>query len=236
MRNEVNKVIFVDNLEVSFHGNIPTLTDSKVPYSNGENKVKYYNPNCFIEFKNNGNKYFRNICDLWIEGRKIGEFRFLPTSPFINDELINFKFENVQLYQKDFNRYIDYIVETFEFKYQYISHLDIAIDCIDHNLLKFVNNYLYYSNTTNYSTTHKGRLDKKNIVTNNQNIIHWGKLDSEKYIKIYNKSLELTDTNNSKSYIPVCWKENKMIVENKTVERFELTLKQKNTKNEKCKN
>ena len=227
----VNKLIFVDNLEVSFSGSLPLLSTSTIPYTNGKKKVYNYNSQCFIEYQPSGTKLFANIADLWIDERKIGEFRFSPRSGYIDSEIINFKFDNVQLYQLDFFEYIDSIVNTLELKFLYISHIEIAVDCIKHWILKFVDKYLYDTNNNNPnkrgSIKHKGKVLRRNIKTNNGTEIHWGNINSIKCIKIYNKTVEIEQNKNPKSYIPVCWKQNGMITDNNTVERFELTLKQK---------
>jgi len=222
----VNKLIFVDNLEVSFKGNIPLWSTSTTPDQYGNKRKYYYNPQCYIEYQPFGNKQFQNIADLWIADRKIGELRFSPRKGFIDDELVCFKFENDQLYQQNFYKYVDSIVENLGLRFQHISHLDIAVDCIKHEMIRFIHKYQERTRlNVKYSIRHKGKVNRRNITSKGDNEIYWGDIKSAKYIKIYNKTIEIDQNHNAKSYIPVCWKQNGMIAENEQVERFELTLK-----------
>ncbi|BBE17485.1 hypothetical protein AQPE_1635 [Aquipluma nitroreducens] len=224
----VNKLIFVDNLEVSFKGNIPLWSTSTTPDQFGNKRKHYYNPQCYIEYQSFGNKQFQNIADLWIADRKIGELRFSPRKGFIDDEIISFKFDNVQLYQQNFFKYVDSIVENMGLRFKHISHLDIAVDCINHEMIKFIHKYLERTRLNlKYSIRHKGKVNRRNITSKGDNEIYWGNINSVKYIKIYNKTIEIDQNQNAKSYIPVCWKQNGMNTENEQVERFELTLRQK---------
>ena len=223
-----NKVIFCDNLEVSLQGYVsPNFIADEVGV---KGKIRKINSNCYVEFTNHKNYYFKNVVNLWIDTQLIGEFRYNPSCPFVPKDLINFKLENSLLYQKDFPSYIDEIIKIFHLNYLYVSHLGIAADCVDHDIIPFVNKYSFYSNALNYSIKRKGKLDIRNITTDNCTTIHWGSIKSVKYITVYDKTLEYSDNNCSKPYIPRAWKENNMNVENKIVERLELTLKQKHAK------
>lgn len=230
-KKEIDKLIFVDNLELSFKGCIPLWTTSTAPDQYGNKKVYYYNQQCHMEYQPNGNKWFRNIADLWIDDRKIGELRFSPRQGFIDDETVCFKFDNVQLYQQDFHRYVDSIVENIGLKYCCINHLDIAVDCIGYEIIQFIHNYIEKTRLgKKYSVSHKGKVKRDNMTTKGNSEIWWGNIKADKYIKIYNKLEELDKPNNHKNYIPVCWKTNGMIVEGKSVERLELTLRQPHCK------
>jgi hypothetical protein len=224
----VNKLIFVDYLEVSFKGNIPLWSTSTTPNQYGNKRRHYYNPQCYIEYQPSGNKQFQNIADLWIADRKIGELRFSPRKAFIDDEIVCFKFDNVQLYQQNFFKYVDSIVENMGLRFLYISCIDIAVDSILLNIIGFVLNYINRTRSgKKYSIRYKGKVLRRNITAKGDNEIYWGNINSVKYIKIYNKTIEIDQNQNAKSYIPVCWKQNGMITENEQVERFELTLRQK---------
>lgn len=231
MIKKVNKLIFVDNLELTFKGIIPLFSNSKTPNKNGNKLYYHYNNKWYIQNHIGGNKMFQRIVDLYFDDNKIGEIRFLPRAPYLHKELINIKFENNVLYQQNFLDYINSIITILKLKFQYISHIDIAVDCIDHGLMQFVNNYLIQTHKKgNYLTRHKGKIDIETIRTNLKSIIYWGNIKSAKYIKIYNKTNELNNQNNNKDYIPESWHLNGMNTENKSVERFELTLKQKHAR------
>jgi len=224
----VTKLIFVDCLEISFIGRLPDVTSTLNANNFGLNNRINVTSNCYLELQKGGNKNFCHIANLIIDNQQIGEFRFMPRAKYINGELISFKFDNAILYQMRFPEYIEFIIQTLKLKFRYIAHIDIAIDCVDSDLMKFVNNYLFRSsNMKNYSVRHKGKVSRRNIRTDIHSIIHWGNLHSEKYIKIYNKTAELATSKVDKSYINECWLRNGMNCDNKIVERFELTLKQK---------
>jgi hypothetical protein len=228
---KVNKLIFVDNLELSFTGNIPLISNSTTPDINGNKRCYHYNKHWYIEYQYGGTKMYKHVADLYFDDNKIGEFKFLLRRAFEHTAPVNFKFENNVLYQQNYHELIDTIIEVLNLDFLYISHIDIAVDCIDHKLMKYVNNYLFRTeNGKEYKTRHKGKVKRENIFTNVDSKMHWGNINSDKYIKIYNKTAEIENNNNIKKYITECWRENGMITENKSVERFELTLSQKHAK------
>ena len=221
---KVNKLIFVDYLEVAFEGVLPVKPATI-------DKSYIINKSCYLEYKFSGTKIYKNTAELWIEGYKIGELRFTPRSTNIKSDMINFKFENELLYQQGYTKFIDVIIADLNLSFLYISRLDVAIDCVDHNIIKFVDNYLFKTSTNKrYSKRHKGKVKRDNIRTNIDSRLYWGSNTSDKYIKIYNKTEELARPNSDKEYIPKFWSANGLNTTGKTVERFELTLKQRHAK------
>jgi hypothetical protein len=223
--NNVTKLIFVDCLEITFSGSISGEGNYTL-----SRKQRITN-DCFIIYRE-GNRRYKLIADVYMDGINIGEIRFIPRITYKNNQPVYFKFKNQILYQTNFTNYIYKLQKIFKINYQYISLLDIAVDCIDHTLIDFINNYLVQTwQRKNYSVRHKGKVKRGNINTDVEGKIKWGNISSNKYIKIYNKSNELQQSKTDKSYINICWKKNGLDFTNKIVERFELTLKQVHAKN-----
>ncbi len=222
--NNVTKLIFVDCLEITFSGFISS--DGNYTLSR---KQRITN-DCFIMYRK-GNRIYKYIADVYMNSINIGEIRFIPRKTYNNNQPIYFKFNNQILYQANFTHYIEKICKTFKINYQYISLLDIAVDCVDLNIINYVNNYLYQTKDgKKYSTRYKGKVKRKHITTDVEGIIKWGSIGSSKYIKIYNKNAELLDSKYDKSYIKSSWELNGLDTTDKIVERFELTLKQVHAK------
>lgn len=231
-----SKLITVDNLEINFLGVIPLQSDSCLLDAKQQAKKYYYNLNVYIEYTSIRTASYEHIAYVFIDGRNIGEIRFSPAKGFLPVQYVSFKFNNVILYQQDYNKYIDIISENMTLKYLGISHIDVAVDAIDLDLQKFTNHYIYTSSPltkiSEYKTKHKGRINLMNVTTNHINVLHWGKLSQEKYLKIYDKTKELEDNKekHNKDYIKKWWQANGLDFEGKKVERFELTLRQKHAK------
>lgn len=222
--NSITKLIFVDCLEITFSGFISTDGNYTV-----SRKQRITN-DCFIIYRE-GNRRYKFIADVYMDGINIGEIRFVPRKTYKNNQPVYFKFNNQILYQTNFTNYIDKLCRTFKINYQYISLLDVAVDSIGLNIIDFVDNYLHQTKTRKkYQTRHKGRVLRKNIITDVDGSIKWGSLGSDKYIKIYNKTAELLDSKYDKSYIKSCWELNGLSTTDKIVERFELSLKQVHAK------
>jgi hypothetical protein len=66
--NEVNKLIFVDYLEVTFEGVLPVK-----PETNDNSYT--INKSCYLEYKFGGTKIYKNTAEFWFNGDRIGEFR-----------------------------------------------------------------------------------------------------------------------------------------------------------------
>ena len=223
-----NKVIVVDNLELNFSGNIPLKSDYLI------NRIQDLNVNSYIEFKPSGSKLYEVIGDLYVYERKVGEIRFSPRKAFIDSDLINFKTDNVQLYSSEYINHIDYLVNSLGFKYLNISHIAIAIDSTNGRSADFVRKYWVNTDPTksvskSFQTRHKGKVNRDDI--DPRKTVHWGKVISDKSIKIYDKTMELKEHSTEKSsYVNQFWKINGLDYQNNSIERFELTLRSKHAK------
>ena len=219
-KNIINQVVNVDYLELSFTDSkllIPVLLDNPNTYS--------INNECFIEYINDvNNKFFYNICNIYINSRLIGEIKFNPKTNFLKENTVHFKISNHLLYHSDYLDYIQYLIDL-GFVYSHIVRLDICMDVITYFLLKFLKRF----NNSN-SIYCRGRAKKENcsIYGKEFQTYYIGSLSSDKYVKVYNKSKELL--NSDKEYIKYFWKINGLDYINNEVERIELTLKQKQTR------
>ena len=211
------QLINVDYLEISFTVELPGWQINPKTFN--------LNANCYLEFTPNSCKYFSTICNLIIDGRIIGELKFNPSTPYIDQNTVHFKVSNHLLYTVDYVDYIDYIIEVLGFKYNHIVRLDTCIDCTEHNLLGFINKYFNSS-----KIRLKGRNKKITRVTSGKeiNTVYVGSINSEKYLKIYDKTLELQKSD--KEYIKHYYALNGLDYKNRSVERLELTLKTKHAK------
>lgn len=210
-----SKTICLDYLEVSLIGNLPC-------YSNTP-QYEYINNNCYLEFiHDHGNKFFNTVCSLYIDNRCIGELKYNPKTPFINDETVHFKYVNHLLYTKDYLKYIDQINKLLGLELHHIVRIDIATDVIKHNLIDFIKTY-----QNSVKIHQKGRKKALTIksIGKEYKTVYVGSTKSDKFIKIYNKSKELEQSD--KPYIPYYWGVNGMDFKNNDVERLELTLKTK---------
>jgi len=224
----VTQTIVIDCLEVNFYGTIPLKSDYLT------NRIQQLNNNCYIEFLTQGNAMYNVIGNLYVYDRKIGELRFSPRKVFFDNDMINLKIDNVHLYGSEFIGYIDYCIEVLKFKYDYISLIDFASDVVGSTGTEFIKKFWIFTDPSNpisktYGTRHKGRINRDDI--DPRKIIHWGKIVSDKYIKIYDKKLELLEVSPEKaSYIHAFWQLNGLPYENNSIERHELTLRRKHAK------
>jgi hypothetical protein len=221
---QVDKPIVVDWLELSFKGNIPESIHNP--------KRLMLNGNCFIEYNTNvTNKYFHQVADLYIDFRKIGEIRFNPRNSYNDTETILFKFENWLLYENNYTDYVQYMVDVLGWNYNHIVRIDVAIDCINKNLLRFMKVYDSPQNKERVERIFPKGRDKSltiNTIGDVCKTVYYGKCSADRYIKIYNKNEELKKSD--KKYIPYFWKVNHLDYVNNPVERLELTLRQKQSK------
>lgn len=219
MRIEFQKTIVVDKLVLSFHRVLPTQSTPK--------KQLVLNKNCYLQLTDMKDRKFQSTYNLFIDSHCIGTVKAHPNELYIDSDLVHLQFENYLLYSNYFLNNITYLTDVLNFKYKQIVTLDIAVDCIKHNLLPFVDHAIKSKHITMKG---KGRI---NTVYSKQSktleTVYFGRSTSEKQIKIYNKSMELTV--NDKPYIKYFWDANHMNHEDSIVERLELTLKNRYLKN-----
>jgi len=221
--NVVTQTICVDNLELNFYADISLKSDYLTM------RTQILDSNCYLEFHTSGNAMYHVIADMYLYDRCIGELRFSPRKPFFKSDLVNFKVSNVLLYSADYVDYITYLTDSLKFKLISPSHIEIAIDSSKPKVVTFVKIYCNKTDkdlptyNPNYHTKHKGRIDPKDI--NLSTMIHWGNIASHKYLKSYNKTLELIEHSpEKKSYTEYYWKSNGLDYINNNMERTELTL------------
>lgn len=162
------------------------------------------------------------------------KFAYLETCPNL-PEMSAFNFclqiENNLLYTSDYLSILQSFLETFEAKYKNVTRLDIALDGVNY-LIPFLNSYW---KDCKGLVTRKGKKTRKSkksgfsalYLDEKQNQINgfrFGSQQSDKFITIYNKSLELETSN--KKYISRFWELNGL---NTNVDnyRFELRLNSK---------
>ena len=115
--------------------------------------------------------------------------------------------------------YIDYLSNELGFIYKHIVKVDIAIDCINHNLIQFIDKW----QNSKYIRC-KGRKKQLSTTQLNENKTYYmGSNKADKQIRIYNKSKELELSH--KDYIKDFYYLNGLDYLLNTVERLELSLK-----------
>jgi len=216
---DLHKTIVVDKLVLSFLALLPTQSTRK--------KTLVLNKNCYLQLTEITDKKFGSVYNLYIDSHLIGKVKAHPYELFIDSDLVHLQFENYLLYSQHFLNNITYLTDVLNFRYKQIVTLDIAVDCVKHELLEFVNKVLKSKHITMKG---KGKIypvygkQSKSLES-----VYFGKSTSEKQIKIYNKSLELTV--NDKPYIKYFWDANHLNHKENIVERLELTLKNRLLKN-----
>lgn len=217
----MNSTISIDYLIINLKG---TLTEQK----HGLNIYKGTILNPFTLVANEyGNKTFKNVYELYHNDLKIGVLQSDPRSNIIPSDLIQLQFENHLFYTQSLNDLQQLIVKFSDFfscQFESINRIDIAKDT--------VRNDSFYKNIYNDLVTGvlkvKGRekniqgyhVTKQGLTTFTGFSI--GKRASSRFLRVYNKSLALSDPKNPKTYINDFFQKNLKTVEN--VWRFEYQL------------
>lgn len=218
-KTTVNHCISLDYLEISYEYELPTFSNTNV-------KPFYLNKHTYIQLTDNTCKYFNSSGSLFINNCYIGDIRYNPKErSFIPSHTLHLKLSNHLLYTQYFRYYLEYINEVIGMKFNYILRLDIANDLVGHNVLQFMKTY---ENSSSITCKGKPKEMSKRLSGKKTQIIHFGSITSDKYIKIYNKSVDLTDGN--KEYIKEYWDKNGIDYSVGNVERLELTLQKKQAK------
>lgn len=218
-KTTVNHCISLDYLEISCEYELPTFSNTNV-------KPFYLNKHTYIQLTDNTCKYFNSSGSLFINNCYIGDIRYNPKErSFIPSHTLHLKLSNHLLYTQYFRYYLEYINDVIGMKFNYILRLDIANDLVGHNVLQFMKTY---ENSSIITCKGKPKEMSKRLSGKKTQIIHFGSITSDRYIKIYNKSADLTDGN--KEYIKEYWDKNGMDYSSGNVERLELTLQKKQAK------
>lgn len=206
--------INLDWLEVSFKGLIPKSIENQGIIDKGDGFK-------LDSRESNGTKHFKKRYIVRFEGEKIGRLLADPRSPVIDSDLVQFKFENHILYREDWKDLLDRLAQSYQWHYNNITRLDIALDGPFTNRQWIANNVL----TGKYRI--KGNTQFICFGWNNQECRHetfqFGSSSSDKRLKVYDKNKELEHSN--KQYIREFWKENGL--EPSEMERIEIQLNSK---------
>lgn len=214
-----NHCISLDYLEISYEFELPTFSTTNV-------KPFYLNKDTYIQLTDNTSKYFNSSGYLFINNDYIGDIRYNPKErSFIPSNTVHLKLSNHLLYTQYFKYYLEYISDVIGMKYNHILRLDIANDLVGHNVLQFMKTY---ENSSIIICKGKPKDISKRLSGKKTQIIHFGSITSDKYIKIYNKAVDLIAGN--KEYIKEYWDKNGIDYSVGNVERLELTLQKKQAK------
>jgi len=183
-----------------------------------EQELKLDSPDFLLIKQKHSGKVFNSRFIVYYQGYEIADLLTHPKEPAINPEnLVSIRIHNYLLYDKTLWSTIDILAKAMHGTINNISRLDIFCDSteklgycnlLESNLLKLKGN-----------TTKRAIKNSKNQVLTQ----YLGSRSSDKYTKIYNKTLELKKSN--KRYIENIWKDSRVDFEQKDVHRIELTLK-----------
>lgn len=213
----VTKVICLDWLEISFLKKLPVIP---------LNKSHWLDERSCIVRTENTNKTFEGLYLLLIDGIKIGELSFNSRYSFVSDDVVHLKIDNKLLYSVECGKHINYIINVLGFTYSHIKRIDIAIDSNNVDVISFMKKYM---NSTKIRV--KGREKRINTGTLGKaaQSVNFGSPASGKQIRIYNKTVEVVRS--GKDYIFDFYTLNGLNYDTAEVQRVELTLRTKYTKN-----
>lgn len=170
------------------------------------------------EHRPNGTKHFQYCYQVYLHGERFGIVNTVPRSSVLNDSLSIIKIDNHILYQRGWVARLEFVMKELGVVLHNVTRLDIAVDGGD-----FLNDY---TGLISGGYTKVGRATMQTQHTHNGSVqgFYIGTRSSEKYIRGYNKSLELKKSCN-KGYISDFWANNGLSGDN--IERLEITLKRK---------
>lgn len=230
---------FKNKVAVKYNGNLladlPKITniDYLVINLKGSPNLNNLQENIRIEKQQYGTKVFQDVVRILIDNVRFCTIIFNPRNTVIDSDLVQLKIENHVLYNlplSQIKKQIENISYCLNLRIEAVSRLDICTDIensteIFRDLLKDI---------LSGSKKISGRKKQLNFYTNSEkgeikiNGIGVGKKSNNRYLRIYNKSLELQEVK-SKSYIVERWKEEFEDFTN--VWRFEYSLNSQFLKN-----
>lgn len=170
-----------------------------------------------------GNKHFKNVSFLYLDGECIGEIRYNPRNDqVLNPNSISFKADNSLLYTRDYWEQIEQVFTRLGLSFDHVSKMDIAADgtgflnpvhCWFTGKVKKVSRV----KTTPFYVSESGDPAIEG---------YWlGSRKSDKFARCYYKKRELARS--GKQYIEQFWSENELFekCETQDIERLELSLK-----------
>lgn len=219
----VKYLLNIDWLEVSLRGDLSFYTKSE-SFKKGD----------FVFTNlNQRTRLFDCLFTVHYRDELFGTISFSPRSAVIPDEMVQFKVNNEYFYKggkqlRPLNLPVKLLADSLDLKFHNFTRVDISLDFHQFNdnltFEQFVNKY------------HAGEIESKGRVTRwnpfYQRInglmqltgFSIGSRSSNKYIRCYNKSHEITESH--KTYIVDWWRSNGLATD-KTVFRFELQLTSK---------
>lgn len=213
----VTKVICIDYLELSMTKKLPIVLSNHECWLNDKSYI--------IRFENH-NKTFDSAYLLFIDGIKIGELKCNPQYSHVSDDTVHLKIDNQLLYSVECRAYIDYIIHELKFVYSHITRIDIAIDSTEFDVLSFMKKYM---NSTHIKAKGRKKSIRTNFLDKLSQTVYFGSASSSKQIRIYSKLPEIQHS--GKDYILDFYNVNGLNYNNAEVQRVELCLRTKNTKN-----
>jgi len=170
--------------------------------------------------KANGVKDFKHCYQCLLNDEPFLLINTCPRASIIDANLSTIKVENHWLYRRGFVSCIQYVLEKLNATVRNVSRLDIAVD--GGKFIKDFGSLLSGKYLKLGKATVSAQYDSKCKLTGG----YVGSRSSDRFCRIYDKSLCMSREDANKPYIREYWKKNN-ISEPPNVERLELTLKRK---------
>ncbi|MEH6704726.1 MULTISPECIES: hypothetical protein [Galbibacter] len=238
--NNLNPDVF--QVPVKYYGNVldnykcATNYDYLVINCSGTPSFKGFEDNVKFEKADYGTRTHKDLYTVIIDDVKFSTLMFNPRSPKMLKDNVQIKLENFLLYSytlKELKNLLDTLIAVLGLKVNNVSRLDVCADFENSNEVfenvvrgvatstllisgrpKKVTNHGNFNEPCNFhGTTRKGKLT--------YNGLSIGKKSSTRFLRIYNKSLEMEQVK-YKHHIVDWWKNNG--IKNENVWRFEYSL------------
>ncbi len=190
-------LIGIDWLEMTLKGQLPI---------NPESDDITFEGFTFLN-QEKGTTHFQCKFNVYYDLRILGELQIFPRSTILDEEQMMLKLENINFYNGlDLERVIKKFIKVFSLSFNNISRVDVFLDSFGFQSGMPLNELEYLLNSgkivTNtkvkYNSSHSFRRDGTFIKTG----FSWGSRGSGRYLRIYNKTLEIEENKKSnKDYI-----------------------------------
>jgi hypothetical protein len=208
--------ICVDWLQISYLTHI-------LPEEWEQDEVFELSRTCAIMWKSAGNKFFKNLFEVFWHGEKIGYLLSHPRSCVMKEGLIQLKIENHILYTEELSDIVEFFSNKFTFNN--ISRMDLAIDTTS-EIRQWIHKKVIRDEA--YELKGKALLSgfKYDSGTKMFESYYIGSKSSDKQLVVYDKTKELEHSN--KAYIREFWLKNGLLMtEGTTIDRVEIRLQGK---------
>lgn len=213
----------VDWVEISCRGDLGYLIKSN----------RYVKGDWEVVASDIRSRHFNCASNVFYRGALFGVMLFRPRSRVIPVEVVQFKVDNQHFYKEGhagrLNQTIKLFLDAFELTFHNFTRLDVYID-----FYRFNPNLSFSEFVAAYSSGQidvKGKISKWNPyftkIDGKMTLTGFsmGSRKSDKYVRCYNKSLEIKESN--KGYITEYWGKNGLSDAKHDVFRFELELSSK---------